>query len=444
MIRLILILLLVLVAAFMGIALHKDPGYLLITFQQWSLETSLAIAVLGLLIIGYILHLLFKVITKIVTLPHSVSHWMEKRRAAKAQAKTRQGLIEFSEGYWKDAKNHLIKALPDADTPLLNYLTAARAAQELGENKLRDDYLRQAQQSVPEAKIAVELTQAQLQLANKQFEQALATLKHLKDLNPRHPYVLKLLMHLYDEISDYKALRELLPELKSNNVITKEKYKELEKQTYITELNYLIKNDIYTLYDEQKNHSGISSGEHHVYLQAHEDIDTNLRQQLTHTHSHNIEFPAYSESKAVEDLMQSLPHSLKNDIDINILYAQYLLDTKQYASAEKLLRKQLKRSFDKRLVLLYGQLKGNHGELKFVENLNKQHPHCADTLLTLARLSKEANLWGKTKIYLQESLTIKPSKETYLELGLLLEELDELEQAKDAFKKGLLLEESSL
>lgn len=113
------------------------------------------------------------------------------------------------------SKNHLIQALPNSDTPLLNYLTAARAAQNMGDNQLRDNFLREAQQSMPEAKIAVELTQAELQLSNHQWEQALATLKHLHAIAPRHPYVLMLMMRLYQEVKDWPQLIALLPNLKS-------------------------------------------------------------------------------------------------------------------------------------------------------------------------------------------------------------------------------------
>lgn len=389
MIRLIFFLSILLLASFVGITLSKDPGYVLITFHKWSIETTLTVAILGIIIILYALHLLLKLLAKVITFPHALKNWIEKRRALRAQSKTRKGLIEFSEGYWKKAKNHLTEALPDTDTPLLNYLTAARAAQELGESQLRDDYLRQAQQSVPEAKIAIELTQAQLQLANKQFEQALATLKHLRDLNPKHPYVLKLLKYLYQEIADYQALREILPDLKANHVISKEEYQALEKETYLDELKHFIQHN------------------------KHENLITTK--------------------------INTLPQSLKYDIDINLLYTQYLIQNERYEEAELLLRKLLKKHFDKRLVLLYGQIKQNKAQLKFVETLNKNYPNCPEVLITLAQLSKEANLWGKAKNYLEESLKLQPSKQAYLELGLLYEQLDEPEKAKEAFKNGLLM-----
>lgn len=388
MVRLIFFLLIILAAAWMGITLQKDPGYLLITINKWTLETTLSVAIITLLIFTYLFHLLLIFLQKIFVMPQNIKNWKEKRKIQNAQAKTRQGLIEFSEGYWKDAKNHLIKALPNTDTPLLNYLTAARAAQELGDNKLRDDYLRQAQQSMPEAKIAVELTQAQLQIANKQWEQALATLKHLQDLNPKHPYVLKLLMNLYEEVRDWKTLLELLPELKRNNVITSEEYKKLEKRAYIHNLQELIK------------------------------------------HKQNI---------AVQTLINKIPRELKHDHDLIVIYAKYLIEQQEYETAEQVLRKEIKHQFDEKLINLYGQIKDNKANLKFIENLSKTHAHSAYLYLTLACICKDASLWGKAKTYLEESIKVKPTKEAYRELGLLLEKLNDEAGAKQAFKDGLLL-----
>src|SRR5690606_25675395 len=201
-------------SVYLGIQLNYDPGYVLIAINHWTVETTLWVAVCGLLLLYILTHLVLQFSHKIARTPRAVNKWNSRRLAHKAQATTRKGLIEYSEGYWQKAKTHLIQALPNTDTPLLNYLTAARAAQKMGDSQLRDHYLREAQQSMPEAKIAVELTQAQLQLANHQWEQALATLRHLQDLAPRHPYVLKLLMDLYKEVRDWPQLIALLPDLK--------------------------------------------------------------------------------------------------------------------------------------------------------------------------------------------------------------------------------------
>ncbi len=241
MIRFLTLFLVLLFAVGLGIQLNRDPGYLLIALNHWTMETTVWVALIALLIAFFLLHTVLSLLAKLSKGPSAFRQWRAKRRALKAQAKTRQGLIEFSEGYWSQAQNHLIKALPDTDSPLLNYLTAARAAQEMGNNQLRDNYLREAQQSMPDAKIAVELTQAQLQLANQQWEQALATLRHLQDLAPRHPYVLKLLMQLYKEVKDWPQLIDLLPELKRNQVVTKTAFEKLQQQTYLQAMSDLAK-----------------------------------------------------------------------------------------------------------------------------------------------------------------------------------------------------------
>jgi HemY protein len=257
-------------------------------------------------------------VTKLGNIPSALRHWQEKRRVSLAQARTRQGLIEFSEGYWAQAQNHLIKALPDTDSPLLNYLTAARAAQEMGNNQLRDDYLREAQQSMPEARIAVELTQAQLQLANQQWEQALATLRHLQDLAPRHPYVLKLLMHLYIEVKDWPALIALLPELRKNQVLQGKDFDKLQQTSYLQALSDLTKQE---------------------------------------------------QPEALTKLIKKLPKTLSQDPDLMLTYCRYLIAHNEQQQAEATIRGCLRKQYDPRLIDLYGQIKTDSNQLAFAESL---------------------------------------------------------------------------
>ena len=156
MVRTLFIFILLLGSVLLGIQLKADPGYVLIGINHWIIETTLWVALFGLLLLFMIGHTFLQFCHKISKTPGTINKWHSRRLAQKAQDITRQGLIEYSEGYWQKAKNHLIQALPNTDTPLLNYLTAARAAQKMGDSQLRDHYLREAQQSMPEAKIAVE------------------------------------------------------------------------------------------------------------------------------------------------------------------------------------------------------------------------------------------------------------------------------------------------
>jgi len=388
MIKVLFIFILLLASVWLGIQLQHDPGYMLIAINKWTIETTLWVAISAFILLFLLLHMLLLVLNWTLHIPLSWSNWLAKRRAHKAQAKTHQGLIEFSEGYWLQAKNHLIKALPDTDTPLFNYLTAARAAQEMGDNKLRDDYLREAQQSTPEAAIAIELTQAQLQLADKQWEQALATLRHLQVLAPRHPYVLKLLMHLYEEVKDWPQLVALLPELKRNHVIENTEYSRLQ---------------------------------HYAYLQT------------------VIEMIKQNQPQALKDMMKSLPKNLSRDPDIIAAYCQYLINKQDYVEAESLLRHCLRKQFNEQLIDLYGQINSNEAQLVFAESLLKTYPHSAPLLVCLGRLSEFNNLWGKARTYFEESIHHGATPIAYAELGKLLERLNDQAAACAAYRNGLLL-----
>lgn len=392
MIRALFIFFILLASVWLGVQLKDDPGYLLIAYHHWTIETTLWIAIILSMLVFCLFHLILVFMHWFVRLPLTWHQWLKKRRGQIAQAKTRQGLIEFSEGHWQAAKNHLIKALPDTDTPLLNYLTAARAAQEMGDNQLRDDYLREAQQSMPEAKIAVELTQAQLQLANRQWEQALATLRHLQDLSPHHPYVLKLLMHLYEEIKDWLQLIELLPTLKRHGVIKENQFERVQKHAYFQYMLELIKQN---------------------------------------------------QSTALHQFVDTLPKPLIYDPDLISAYSYYLLDHQEDIKAEALLRSSLRKQFSETLIVVYGLAKANDSQLSFAENLLKDHPHSAALFLCLGRLCISQQLWGKAKTYFEKSIELDATPTAYLELGKLLEQLNEPAEASRAFQYGLCLAENT-
>jgi HemY protein len=388
MFRILLAFFILLASVVLGTQLNLDPGYVLIAINHWTLETTLWTAVIGLFLLFVLSHLIIQLCHRIAKTPATINKWHSRRLAHKAQVITRKGLIEYSEGYWQKAKNHLIQALPNTDTPLLNYLTAARAAQKMGDSTLRDHYLREAQQSMPEAKIAVELTQAQLQIANNQWEQALATLKHLQDLAPRHPYVLKLLMNLYIEIKDWQQLIALLPDLKKNSVISNQEFAQLQENTYLQAMNELIRQN-----------------------------------QLSQVHA----------------LFNSLPKALNENSGIIAEYVRFLIKLNEYSQAEQLLRQNLRKEADNQLIELYGLLPATEQHLAFAESLLKKTPHSAALYLCLGRIGISQHLWGKAKHYIEQSIALNPTPAAYNELGKLHEKLNDPLSSCVCYKKGLQL-----
>jgi len=379
-------LIILLLAAFLGIQLKEDPGRILISINQWTLETTVWFGIVSLIIAFILLHALLVFIKKLSIVPQKIKNWQQERQVKRAQAMTRKGLIEFSEGYWSLAKKHLTQALPFAETPLINYLTAARAAQELGENQRRDDYLRQAQQSMPETTIAVELTQAQLQLADQQWEQALATLKHLQAIAPRHPHVLKLLMSLYQELKDWPQLIALLPQLKKEDVISEAVYNNLRLDAYSNAIQ-----------DLTKNHQG----------------------------------------QDLADFMKNCPKDIKTNPEIIALYAGYFIQEKEFNKAETILRAALKKELNEQLITLYGLFFIRKEQIAFAEELLKKNPSSASLYLCLGRLCLANQLWGKAESYLEKSIELKPNAEAYAELAQYYAARNQHKKACNAYQAAL-------
>jgi HemY protein len=374
-----------LISVCLGLLLSHNPGYILIVVHHWSIQTSLIVGIAILVLIFLLLHLLLIGLHKINTIPESLDQWRAKRRIHYSQKFTNQGLIEFCQGYWSSAKKHLINGLPYSETPLVNYLTAASASQELGDTKLRDEYLQRAEQSVPEAKIAVQISQAKLQMEQQQWEQALSTLKDLQTVIPKNPYVLTLLMQLYQQIKAWPKVISLLPILKKQHIISVDDYEKAMRQAY---LQSLLESNRFTL-EEQ-------------------DI-----------------------------LINNLPKNLKDDPEIMNLYCQILIQKGEKEEAESLLRLCLKRQFSDLLIKRYGTLSVNQNQLHFAESLLKKYPDSPELLLCLGKLSRHFQLWGKAIAYLEKSIALKPSPDAYLQLGDLYTQLDKQIDAGNAYKKGL-------
>ena len=385
--RLILSLAILLLSIYIGIWIQREPGYVLIMFQHWTIESSVWI-ILGLVVCLVIfIQIGLSVIKNVIRLPEYWKKWLHTHRLNRAQAKTKQGFIEFSEGQWQTAKKHLIAAAANTDQPFINYLTAAKAAEKLGDHPLRDHYLVQAQSVAPDATIAIELTQAQLQLDNHEWQEAAKTIDALHIMAPDHPYVLQLSLELYRSTQNWTALVAILPKLKPNKTLSTGEIYQLKKEAYLA----LLKESL------TPNHS---------------DLDIN------HT-------------------MRNLPKDLKHDTEIVWFYAQYLLDNNQDDQAEKYLRDNLKLKFSDELVALYADVNSKYAQISFVESLIKQHPDSAALHLCIGRLFFEQKVWGSARSHMEKSIHNQPSQQAYYALGLLLESLDLQTEACLAYRQGL-------
>jgi HemY protein len=375
------------IAVVVALLAMEDPGYVLFAVGEWTLETTLALAVVVLALTFTLLYFLIRAAVKVLGLPSGVRDWKKHRREQKAIKSLTQGLIDLAEGHWQNAEKKVLKYVESSDASLLNYLAAARAAQAQDANQRRDNYLRLAHEKHPSADIAVGLTQAELQLQQNQLEQCLATLRHLHQLAPKHPQVLKALALLYQRLQDWQQLLEIIPLLRKRKAMKSEAIDDLAQQAFV---------------------------------------------ELLH---------AASSAADLSKTWQRIPDTSREKEKILILYVQRLLAFGESDLAEPLLRHALQRQLSDDLLLCYGKIDSAEPvrQLKLVESLLANHERDAAALLTAGRLCLRNKLWGKARGYFEASLNSKPSVEAYNELGNLLERMNETDAAAECFREGLRL-----
>lgn len=366
---------------------HKDPGYLLIDIGGWTMETTLVLAIVCLLIAFVIGYFSLRVVASTFRAHRDLQRWRKQRKIRKANESLTHGLIMLAEGNWAAAEKRVLKYAESEPTAMLNYLAAARAAQEQGAYERRDNYLNLAHQNMPSADIAVGLTQAELQLNQKQMEQALATLRRLQQLAPAHKKVLKALAAVYVRLSDWNHLIEMIPDLRKRKVLPEEEVQQLEQTAYFELLSR----------SENQNY------------------------------------------QALEKVWYHIPREVQGREAILVKYLHALVRFKKSDIAEPLIRNALKQAWSDNLVHLYGVIDcaDVKTQLANAEAWLKSHENSAMLLLTLGRLCLRSGLWGKARTYLEASVGADDLPEAYNELGHLLEKLGEPDKAIACYRKGL-------
>ena len=383
-----LVLVIVVLAAVMLV--RDDPGFVLLRYRDYTIETSLAFALVASIVGVIAIYYLFRFIRGLLRLPATMQRQSVNRRHAKARRQLTQGLIDLAEGRFEQAENHLMRLVEFSESPLVHYLAAARAAQLQGRHDARDNYLKAAHEANPDAELAIGVTQAELQLAHQQTEQALATLTHLHSIAPRHDYVTMLLARAYHELEDWRALVELLPAVRRKKLLRETRLKTLELDGYRGTLGQAA--------DSQQN------------LEA-----------------------AWGK---IPKPLQSEPEMIRHYLDLMAHQGWLSRD------AEQLLVKSLENRWDDNLIEVYGRFKARDpgAQLARAEKWLDDYGHNENLLLALGRIAERARLWGKAQGYFEASIGARPTPAACFALAELLDgQLQQSDKAGDFYQQGLKL-----
>lgn len=391
MIRLLLIFLALLAAgAAAAYYLRSETGYVLLSYGDWILETSLPGFVVAVFVVILALYYGLRLLNAGVNLPETVRHYLQRRRAERARVSFEAGLLKLLEGNWKRAEIELVRRAADHHAAHLNYLAAARAAQRLGAPDRRDHYLQLAAASDPRMEFATLITRAELQMERGEHQLARETAQRLREQQPEHPYAIELLAESLAALGEWDALRRLLADTSRIRALTPERRREL-------------------------------------LLRAHQAL---MEQAV-----------AQARLEQLKALWDAAPTDARALPALRRVYAHGLTRLNAQADAIALVLKTLQQDWDCELVTLYGELSAGDPvtQLANVEAWLNQYGERAELLVTAARACARNRLWGKARSYLEAVIRLQPTPAAYLELARVCEQTQQPEEAQQFCRQGLEL-----
>lgn len=385
--RIIVYFLIILGSIWLGIKIYQNPGYILVMYQQWAIETTTWFVVLIMLLLFLILHVLINLLKNTAHLPDRIEHWWQRKRLRKSIKLLNQGFCELITGKYKKAEKHLLKSAKKPELAFIDYVKAAQAANAQHESVKRDKYLLKAQALDPRHDHVIDILRVDFYLDNHQAEEALALLLKLHQEKPKDGHVLQLLTETYLMSSDYLNLQKILPDIKKAKVFDDAFFAEIEQETYL--------------------------------------------------HAFKDQF--FADFSEVQLLWNKMPKYLRHKPDILIAYAAHLNRWNRGSEAEELIRKELKKQYDRDLMKYYAKSKSQHPvkQVALVEKWFKDHSDDPDTLMIMGQLCIRNRLWGQARDYLESSLRLHATPEVYSILGYVYERLGESEKAFRYYRRGL-------
>lgn len=324
-----------------------------------------------------------------LNLPAYVRTFRQERRRDKAREAMDDALLSFYEGRYAKAEKFANIALESHEAPLANALLAAHAAHELKAYDRRDSYLVQAEgvgRDRPEPRL---MTQAELLLDQRDFQQALQSLKELQTTTRKNLAALRLELKAQLQAKNWDQVLLMIAQLERRDAIDP--------------------------------------------IQA--------AQQKISAHLENLKRKR-QDLADLREYWQKIPNADKTNSKIALAAAQgFLAFRDECQTAMAILTDSLETQWDSDLVRLYGECLGKDTlkQIERAENWLKQHPEDAALLQTLGRLCTKQELWGKAQSYLEASLSIEPNAGTHLELAHLLEKIGRAEEAGKHYRESMVL-----
>lgn len=321
----VLILFIVLIAGvILGPLLAGHQGYVFIRTDNYDITTSVTSLILGFILLQFVLLFLGWCYRRFMSTTSRTKGWVSGRKYHKAHTQTQKALLKLAEGDFEQVEKLMSKHADFSQQPVINYLMAAEAAQQRGDEYRTHQYLDRAAEAAGNDQLPVDISRVRIQLAEGEVHAARNGIDKLLDKAPRHPEVLRLAEQAYLRSGAYQALIELLPVMAKVQLHTEDELDALKLKAYKGLMNQCM---------------------------------------------------AEGGSDGLKAWWKAQPRRVRHETALQAFLAEHLIECGDINSAEKMIIDGLKQQYDERLLLLVPKLNSEHPEIieKTLLHLQKQN-----------------------------------------------------------------------
>lgn len=230
MFRVLFLMLILLVGFIAGPYISGKQGYVRILTDSYSIEMSITMLVVFFVITLAVIYGVEWIITRFFRLSSGTYNWFSVRKRRKAQQQILQGFVKMDEGNYAKAEKLIGKNAKHSSEPILNFVKAAEAAQQRGDEFSANKYLIEATELAGPDNLIVELARTRILLRQNKLPTARTAVDSLLVLAPQNVEVLRLAVTIYLRSHAYSALDKLLPQIEKSGLYTGDEFNQLYHQ----------------------------------------------------------------------------------------------------------------------------------------------------------------------------------------------------------------------
>ncbi|MDR0701256.1 MAG: heme biosynthesis protein HemY [Azoarcus sp.] len=374
----VLIWLITIFAMAVGLAMltDRDWGNAYFLVPHWHVQMSVKLFVV-LLFIGFVVtHLLARLVQNAVALPNVIGQWRDRRRRQRADRALREALLAFHEGRYVQSLKSAERAYAASDHPATAVLLAARSAHALRDEPRYRTWMERLASGEKKAQVARLMTEAELAIDSRNFEEAAEKLEILRRDGYRHIAALRLSLRVALALRRWEDALKLIRQLRKHKALTEEQAQPLLRRANTESLR-----------------------------------------------------EAMDDGKALVRVWEAIPAQEREDRQLVADAVPLLARSGNGRLARRTLERLLDDEWDSGLARLYAYCAEAGTGLAKGEEWLREHKSDPGLLFALGRLCADAGLWGKAESYYAASLGQKPEIDTHLALARLF---DRVERPADA------------